>query len=207
MSTRSTLIVDGKPASADALGWAPQLAGYPPLLSHNELEHALDREQSKLYDALAGILGLGDLAAAQQVLQRARLDREHDAKEARDALPALRALLDRTSDERAAVVASRSPRRRGISTWLRARSAATPQSDERSVLRKLRDLAGLPVLDRERLNASDHRARARRMPPPSGCAAPTPDGRTRWHRCCSRRSTCTHTPRVNAARCAAPRVC
>ncbi|MGA8634621.1 MAG: AAA family ATPase [Candidatus Dormiibacterota bacterium] len=149
----STLIVDGKPASPDSLGWAQQLAGYPPLLSHNELEHALDREQSKLYDALAGILGLGDLAAAQQVLQRARLSREHDAKEARDALPALRALLDRTSDERAAVV------RAALSskTWDLDVVASTvggdAQSDERSVLRKLRDLAGLPVLDRERLNA------------------------------------------------------
>ena len=150
----STFVVDGKPASTASLGWAPQLAGYPPLLSHNELEHALDREQSKLYDALAGILGLGDLAAAQQVLQKARLSREHDAKEARDALPALRGLLDRTSDERAAVV------RAALSskTWDLDVAASTvggeAQSDERSVLRKLRDLAGLPVLDRERLNAA-----------------------------------------------------
>ncbi len=150
----STLTVDGKAASPAELGWAAQLAGYPPLLSHNELEHALDREQSKLYDALAGILGLGDLAAAQQVLQKARLSREHDAKEARDALPSLRALLDRTSDERAGVV-------RGAlasKTWDLDLVASTvggdAQSDERSVLRKLRDLAGLPVLDRERLNAT-----------------------------------------------------
>lgn len=150
----STLTVDGKPASPASLGWAQQLAGYPPLLSHNELEHALDREQSKLYDALAGILGLGDLAAAQQVLQKARLTREHDAKEAREALPALRALLDRTTDERAAVV------RAGLSAkaWdldtVSSTVGGEAQSDERSVLRKLRDLAGLPVLDRERLNAA-----------------------------------------------------
>lgn len=150
----STFTVDGRPVSPDALGWAQQLAGYPPLLSHNELEHALDREQSKLYDALAGILGLGDLAAAQQVLQKARLSREHDAKEARDALPALRELLDRTTDERAVLV------RAALSakTWdLDAVSSTVggdAQSDERNVLRKLRDLAGLPVLDRERLNAA-----------------------------------------------------
>ena len=49
----STLYIDGRPATPEALGWAQHLAGYPPLLSHNELEHALDREQSKLYDALA----------------------------------------------------------------------------------------------------------------------------------------------------------
>src|SRR6202166_757108 len=148
----STLTIDGKPAPAGALGWAPQLAGYPPLLSHNELEHALDREQSKLYDALAGILGLGDLAAAQQVLQRARLDREHLVKQARDALPALRGLLDRTTDERAGLVAASLSAKAWDLDAVASTIGGEAESDERSVLRKLRDLAGLPVLGRERLN-------------------------------------------------------
>ncbi len=150
----STLTIDGKPASSDALGWAQQLAGYPPLLSHNELEHALDREQSKLYDALAGILGLGELSAAQQSLQKARLNREHDVKDAREALPALRGLLERTSDERAVLVGAAL----GAKLWdldaITSTVGGAAESDERSVLRQLRDLAGLPVLDRERLNAA-----------------------------------------------------
>jgi energy-coupling factor transporter ATP-binding protein EcfA2 len=150
----STLTVDGKPATIASLGWERELAGYPPLLSHNELEHALDREQSKLYDALAGILGLGDLAIAQQVLQKARLSREREAKDARDALPTLRAILDRTDDERAGRVRTAL----AAKTWDLESVAGTvggdAESDERSVLRKLRDLAGLPVLDREKLNAA-----------------------------------------------------
>ena len=150
----STLTVDGKAASPAALGWASQLAGYPPLLSHNELEHALDREQSKLYDALAAILGLGDLAAAQQELQKARLSREHDAKEARDTLPSLRGLLDRTSDERAAMVRAVLASKTWDLDLVASAVGGDAQSDERSVLRKLRDLAGLPVLDRERLNGT-----------------------------------------------------
>jgi ABC-type Mn2+/Zn2+ transport system ATPase subunit len=150
----STLIVDGKPATTETLGWAQQLAGYPPLLSHNELEHALDREQSKLYDALAGILGLGDLAAAQQVLRDARLDREHAVKDARDALPALRALLEHTEDERAGVVGSALAGKVWDLDVVASAVDGTAASDERSVLRKLHDLAGLPVLDRERLNAT-----------------------------------------------------
>ena len=150
----ATLIVDGKPASLETLGWAHQLAGYPPLLSHNELEHALDREQSKLYDALAGILGLGDLAAARQVLQKARLAREHDAKDARDALPALRALLERTTDERAVLVRAALSAKAWDLDAVTSTVGGDAESDERSVLRKLRDLAGLPVLDRERLNAA-----------------------------------------------------
>jgi energy-coupling factor transporter ATP-binding protein EcfA2 len=150
----STLTVDGKASSIAALGWGRELAGYPPLLSHNELEHALDREQSKLYDALAGILGLGELAIAQQVLQKARLSREREAKEAREALPALRSILDRTADERAELVRTAL----AAKTWNLDAVAGTvggdADSDERSVLRKLRDLAGLPVLDREKLNSA-----------------------------------------------------
>src|SRR5580700_7918944 len=130
----STLTVDGKPSSIAALGWGRELAGYPPLLSHNELEHALDREQSKLYDALAGILGLGDLAGAQQVLRDARLDREHVSKAARDALPALRALLERTTDERAELVRSAL----GAKSWdldvVATTVDGTAASDERSVM-------------------------------------------------------------------------
>ena len=150
----STLFIDGRPASSEALGWAQQLAGYPPLLSHNDLEHALDREQSKLYDALAGILGLGDLAAAQQALRDARLDREHAVKAARDALPALRALLERTDDERAEAVRSALASKVWDLDLVAGTVDGTAASDERSVLRKLHDLAGLPVLDRERLSAA-----------------------------------------------------
>jgi energy-coupling factor transporter ATP-binding protein EcfA2 len=150
----STLTIDGKPAPPDALGWGQQLAAYPPLLSHNELEHALDREQSKLYDALAGILGLGELAGAQVLLREARLQREHQVTAARDALPALRALLEHTTDERAEHVRVTL----AAKTWdLDAVSrtvGGTAASDERSVLRKLRDLAGMPVLDRLKLNAA-----------------------------------------------------
>jgi len=148
----STLLIDGRPQALDALGWARPLAGHPPLLSHNELEHALDREQTKLYDALAGILGLGDLADAQQVLRDVRLEREHTVKVAREALPPLLALLERTADERAQAVHAALASK----VWnLDAVSSAvdgTAMSSEGSTLRKLRDLAGLPVLDRERLN-------------------------------------------------------
>jgi energy-coupling factor transporter ATP-binding protein EcfA2 len=147
----SSLLVDGKPAPLDSLGWAQPLAGFPPLLSHNELEHALDREQSKLYDALASILGLGDAAAAQEVIRAARLAREHTAKAARDALPALLAMLAATDDERAVAVRTALTAKPWDLDIVATAVDGTAASDERSVLRKLRDLAGLPVLDRERL--------------------------------------------------------
>ena len=138
----SALSVDGKPATPDMLGWSQQLAGYPPLLSHNELEHALDREQSKLYDALAGILGLGDLAAAQQVLREARLDREGEIKSARGALPALRELLERTTDPRADLVRAALAKKVWDLDAVAGTVGGDAESDEHVVLRKLRDLAG-----------------------------------------------------------------
>ncbi len=148
------LLVDGKPAPLDALGWSQPLAGFPPLLSHNELEHALDREQSKLYDALAGILGLGDLAAAQQILRQARLDREHAMKAAREALPSLLALLEHATDERAGLALAALKQKMWDLDAVAATVDGAALGDERSLLRKLRDLAGVPVLDRERLAAA-----------------------------------------------------
>ena len=203
----STLTIDGKPAPPDALGWAQQLAGYPPLLSHNELEHALDREQSKLYDALAGILGLGDLAAAQQVLQRGASRSRALVKQAREALPALRALLDRTTDERAELVGcialreglgSRGRcehgRRRGRERRAqRASQAARPGGARRCSI--------------ESNSTQRPRPCATRMRPASGCEAPTPAERTRSPHSCSRRSTCTPTRRENAVPSVAPRAC
>jgi energy-coupling factor transporter ATP-binding protein EcfA2 len=164
----SALSIDGKPATPDVLGWSQQLAGYPPLLSHNELEHALDREQSKLYDALAGILGLGELAAAQQVLREARLEREREVKTARESLPALRALLERTTDPRADLVRAALAKKAWDLDAVAGTVGGDAESDEHVVLRKLRDLAGLPILDREKLNAAitelrDARAAAERL--------------------------------------------
>ena len=202
----STLTVDGKPASPAALGVGGAARGISAAPHTTSSSTRSIREQSKLYDALAGILGLGDLAAAQLVLQKARLSREHDAKEARDALPSLRGLPDSTTDERAALVrGALAPK-----TWDLDLVASTvsgeAQSDERSVLRKLRDLAGLPVLDRERLNATtaelrDAHAAADRL-------RSTDAGRA--HEVAAllhRRSTCTDMPRANAVRSAVRRAC
>src|ERR1019366_3327371 len=94
------------------------------------------------------------LAAAQEVLREARLGRERAAKAARDALPELRALLERTEDERAAVVLSALATNAWDLDVVAGTVDGTAASDERSVLRQLHDLAGLPVLDRERLTTA-----------------------------------------------------
>ncbi|HZU75681.1 MAG TPA: AAA family ATPase [Dehalococcoidia bacterium] len=147
---QSQLTVDAKPAaSLDALGWTQPLADYPPLLSHNELEHALD-EPVKLHDALSGILGLGDLTDAIDALRKTRLALGKAGREAGDAGKQLIARLERADDERAQVVIAQLRKRTpDLAVVQRAVTGGGSGGDDGGTLRRLRDLAGLPVLDRE----------------------------------------------------------
>jgi energy-coupling factor transporter ATP-binding protein EcfA2 len=147
----SVLLIAGRPRPLDSIGWTQPLAAHPPLLSHHELETALDEGPSKLYDALARILGLGDLTAAQETLRQARLELERAGRAARDAATPLRALLERTEDERAgAVLAALRTQPWDLEVVTEAVTGIAA-ADERSTLRRLGDLASLPVLSREAL--------------------------------------------------------
>jgi len=155
----SVLVIGGKPRPLETIGWAQPLAAHPPLLSHHELETALDEGPSRLYDALAGILGLGDLTAAQETLRRARLDVEASIKTARGAVPALRALLEKAEDERAATVLTALATKVWDLDVIADAVSGLAAADEQSTLRRLSDLASLPVLSREDLEEAIHRLR------------------------------------------------
>ena len=75
--------VKGKPRTPkDALGWKDALESHRPFLSYNELGSLLDEGPSKLYDALAKVLGLDALVDAQNALQQARSARDKAVKDA-----------------------------------------------------------------------------------------------------------------------------
>ncbi|MGH7685541.1 MAG: AAA family ATPase [Candidatus Dormibacteria bacterium] len=151
----SSLEVDGKrTASLDGLGWTHPLAAYPPTLSHNELEHSLDDKQTALYDALAGILGLGDLAKSQQALRDARLGYEGSAKTAKSASEPLIQLLERTDDERAAFALTALKARRWDLDALRSTVSGAAAADEHSTLRRLQEIESVQAPDREELYAA-----------------------------------------------------
>jgi hypothetical protein len=85
----TTAQVHGKPKGRlQDLGWTDALASCRPFLSYNELGSMLDEGPSKLYDALAKILGIDDLVQASEALQQERTNRE-------------KALLAPLADERA----------------------------------------------------------------------------------------------------------
>jgi energy-coupling factor transporter ATP-binding protein EcfA2 len=89
------------------LGWSEPLKTYRPFLSYSELGSMLAGTPSELFDAMAPILGLDDLTAAQEALAEERKPRERAQKDAADEradfIDRLRALDDDRA--RAAVAA------------------------------------------------------------------------------------------------------
>ncbi|MGW0576562.1 AAA family ATPase [Streptomyces sp. NPDC002920] len=88
------------PVPLPDLGWQDDLATYRPFLSYSELGQVIGGKPSEMYDAVASILGLEQLAAADKRLRD--LAREYDlpTKEAKAELPSLLALLAGTDDPR-----------------------------------------------------------------------------------------------------------
>ena len=100
-----------KRISIDDLGWTDALATVRPMLSYNELGSMLEEGPSKLHDALASILGLGDLSEAVEELRQGRLERgkmvKASAKTRADLIEALSGVEgDRTSRARDLLEAS-----------------------------------------------------------------------------------------------------
>jgi ABC-type hemin transport system ATPase subunit len=94
--------IHGKPRTTlDALGWSTALRTHRPLLSYPELGALLDEKPSALFDAMASMLGLDDLVAAQRALQEARLARERKRKDAVSARDRLLERLRGVDDDRA----------------------------------------------------------------------------------------------------------
>ena len=97
----SVQVVGEKRAGIERLGWSTALADYRPFLSHSEME-AFFGSPSGLYELLASVLGLEDLALAATRLAQARKVREAAVGEVSKRLPGLLGRLEATGDERAA---------------------------------------------------------------------------------------------------------
>jgi ABC-type hemin transport system ATPase subunit len=88
-------------ADLDSLGWGRDLVEHRPFLSHAELERFFSGRPSDLFDLLASVLGLEDLAVTAARLHDARVVREKALKVAKAELSPLRDELDALDDERA----------------------------------------------------------------------------------------------------------
>ncbi len=101
----STLTIDGERLDLEENGWSRALQSWPPLLSHNELGRILGGRPYELYDALAKILRLGEIAAAETLLPETRLDAERRIRDQGGQAAKLLEQLDGLDDERARSVA------------------------------------------------------------------------------------------------------
>lgn len=143
-SSVSVQVSGEKQAGIERLGWTTALTDYRPFLSHSELE-AFFGNPSGLYELLASVLGLEDLALAAARLAQARKVREAELNEVKKRLPDLLTRLEALDDERAQAC------RRALAgrSWdlAAARSAATtaPRADETGELGRLRRLALITV--------------------------------------------------------------
>jgi ABC-type lipoprotein export system ATPase subunit len=90
----------GDTTSLAELGWDEALSRYRPFLSYNELGTMFDRLPT-MYDALAAILGLGDVDEAAGVLRDARLARERAERDIKGRREDLIERLESCEDERA----------------------------------------------------------------------------------------------------------
>lgn len=156
----SVLKVDGKRASVEEAGWERAVRAYPPLLSHNELGRILEGRPTELYDALASILGLADIAAAESLLRKVRLDAETVIKASQREADQLAQHLSTLDDERAAAVrtalSGKSWDLESIQTTVGGGVAAV---EERTELRTLRELSTIEVIDRGRVRQLSARLR------------------------------------------------
>jgi transposase InsO family protein len=149
----STLTIDGRRRDLEENGWSRALESWPPLLSHNELGRILEGRPSELYDALAKILGLGEIAAAETLLRDTRVEVEGQIKQQERQAAVLLEQLDGLDDERARSVAEALRQKPwDLPAVERALSTNPIAVEERSALTRLRELSTLPVVPRERVD-------------------------------------------------------
>jgi hypothetical protein len=135
--------LDAEPVAVSRLGWADALRTFRPLLSYSELGRLMTARPTRMYDALAVVLGLGPLTEAQRRLTAREKALAEPAKHAEDAAAGLRAALAETDDDRARSAAKALARPADPET-VRALLAGTPPVDagELAALRRLAELEG-----------------------------------------------------------------
>ncbi|WP_431951201.1 AAA family ATPase [Actinacidiphila sp. bgisy167] len=90
---------------ADRAPWLQALTDYRPFLSYADLDRMLSGKPSQMYDAIASILGLGHLSAADNRLQKEEKELGDAAKAVKSQLPEIKQALYALEDDDRAVQA------------------------------------------------------------------------------------------------------
>ncbi|MFE6551722.1 AAA family ATPase [Streptomyces sp. NPDC057746] len=89
----------------DQVDWKQALTDYRPFLSYVDLGRMISGKPSQMYDAIATILGLGHLSAADGRLQRQEKELNDAVKAAKDEVPELKEALYALEDDDRAIQA------------------------------------------------------------------------------------------------------
>ncbi|MCF3129103.1 AAA family ATPase [Streptomyces olivochromogenes] len=144
----------------DQADWRQALTDYRPFLSYVDLDRMISGKPSEMYDAIATILGLGQLNTADSRLREEAKALEDAAKVAKAELPSLKeGLYELQDDERAveALVAIDSKGAPDFAT-LEALVSGLPNADE-GLLAELRAEADVKGPDMARVGAAVDRLR------------------------------------------------
>jgi ABC-type Mn2+/Zn2+ transport system ATPase subunit len=153
-SGAATVLHSSSTSTLSSLGWDEPLATYRPFLSYNELGSMLEEGPSRLYDALASILGLDDLLTAADALKQTRTSRTSVHKAVLAQLDQIRGTLANHSDARAAqcleALAGKSWDLARVSKLIVGDRSTEPDAETR----RLRELASLQGPDVAAVNAA-----------------------------------------------------
>jgi ABC-type hemin transport system ATPase subunit len=144
---------------AAALGWAPSLETYRPMLSYDELGGLLESGPSELYDAIAKVLGTEQLADALARIKSRLTQMAVPQKTATADRKALQAEAGSLDDERAQAVAPLLKKTSPDTTPIRELATGITLPD-RGIVASLRALAQLQSPDAAGVVAAAARLRA-----------------------------------------------
>ncbi|WP_405668917.1 AAA family ATPase [Streptomyces sp. NBC_00055] len=140
----------------DQVDWKQTMEDYRPFLSYVDLDRMISGKPAQMYDAIASILGLRHISAADSRLQTEEKALDDAAKTAEAEMPELMAALYAPEDDERAVdalVAIDTPGSPDFST-LGALVAGLPDDTEEGLLAELRLSAGVQGPDLEQVHAA-----------------------------------------------------
>ncbi|WP_030169955.1 MULTISPECIES: AAA family ATPase [Actinomycetes] len=142
-----------KQAGTSSLGWSNAIDIYRPLLTYDEIGGLLDQEPSKLYDALATLLGLEEIHDAEQRLAALLSERKQSRTQAANALKSLKTLLDASDDSRASE-AAKLVKKRPADLAAITNLVSGADSPQTLILAALRKVAEISVPDLDEVSAA-----------------------------------------------------
>lgn len=148
----------GPTQDAAALGWAPALETYRPMLSYDELGGLLESGPSELYDAIAKVLGTEQLADALALIKSRHSQLAAPQKTATGDRRTLHAETAALDDERAQAVAALLKKTTPDTDSIRGLATGVTMPD-RGTIASLRALAQLETPDSGRVAMAASRLR------------------------------------------------